>query len=232
MHPGTSAPAHESVPSASGSNKRASNGPRSMHGGVRVKGIAAEPRPSAWLAARPRGRGAGDQRRTRRPWPFPGLAPGAAKSFQPKSTAPARAANRRTQPPRRSEEWPARPRRRDPRSRHPQPAPAAEVHLPQSREKSSSGKSSSSSSGGGVGGGSRSPAPGGEAEESCALPPPGHSGAGPGVRAIPHPPPGPLARLPPPTPPVSAPQALGGGSSCRSTAAAEGPARASLTPCS
>lgn len=57
--------------------------------------------------------------------PFPGLAPGAAKSFQPKSAAPARAANRPTQPPRRSGEPPARarPRCRDPRPRLPQPTP-------------------------------------------------------------------------------------------------------------
>lgn len=46
---------------------------------------------------------------------------------------------------------------------------------------------SSRSSGGGVGAGSSSssPAAGGEAEESCVLPPPGHNGAGPGVRAMP-----------------------------------------------
>lgn len=154
----------------------------------------AEARPSARRAGRPRRTGAGGRRRPRGSRPFPGLAPGAAKSFQPKSAAPASAANRRTQPPRRSQERPApaRSRRRDPRSRLPPPVRADEVHLPQSLEKSSSGKSNSSSDGG-VGGGSRSPAPGGEAEESCALPPPGHSGAGPGVRAIPHPPPGPLS---------------------------------------
>lgn len=166
--------------------------------GVRTENIVAKPRPAAWRAARPRGRGAGSRRLTRQPRSFPGLAPGAAESFQPKSTAPAHAANRRTQPPSARENGPRRPGRGTGTlgRASPQPAPTAEVHLPQSQEKNSSGKSSSSS-GGGVGGGSRSPAPGGEAEESCALPPPGHSGAGPGVRAIPHPPPGPLA-LPPP----------------------------------
>lgn len=140
---------------------------------------------------------------------LPGPRPGRGEKFPGK----VRRTRSRSQPPKTTvsrpgeRPTPAWPWRQDPRSHLPQPAPAAEVHLPQSREKSSSGKSSSSS-GGGVGGGSRSPAPGGEAEESCALPPPGHSGAGPGVRAIPHPPPGPLARPPPGSP---GPGASGGG---------------------
>lgn len=57
-------------------------------------------------AAGKRGSGTSGRRRTRQPWPFLGLAPGAAKSFQPKSMALARAANRRRQPPRRLGEPP------------------------------------------------------------------------------------------------------------------------------
>lgn len=57
MHPGTLDTAQKSVPSASGSNERGSNGRRSTHGGVRAEGTTTEPWPSAWLAARPRGRG-------------------------------------------------------------------------------------------------------------------------------------------------------------------------------
>lgn len=72
-----------------------------------------------------RGRGAGGRRCTRRPRPFPGLAPGAAKKFPAK----VRGTRSRSQPPSTTASSPRRaaragsPRRRDPRSRRPQPAP-------------------------------------------------------------------------------------------------------------
>lgn len=176
-------------------NERGSNGPRSKPG---VRSAKHHRQPSAIRTATraAAGEGSGPPAQHLLARPFQGLAPGAAKSFQPKSSALARTANRLAAP---KNGWQSRPRRLHPQWRLPQPTPAAEVHLPQSLEKSSSGKSSSSS-GGGVGGCSKSPAPRREAEESCALPPPGHSGAGRGVRAIPHPPPGPLSRPPPGSP--------------------------------
>lgn len=91
MHLDALTPVQKSPLWASGSNEPEVTVPLA-HGGVRAESTAAEARPSARL----RGRGAGGRRRARTPWPFPGLAPGAAKSFQPKSTAPTRAANRRT----------------------------------------------------------------------------------------------------------------------------------------